>query len=94
MFTTMSSSVAPSSMAVMASETFTKVVCPPWGKPTVVPTATPVPSRISFASATAYGLMQTLATPYSAARRQPASRSALARVGPSSEWSIRLAIDS
>ena len=54
----------------------------------------PDPSRICAASATAYGLMQTLATPYRAASRQPSSSSAPPRVGPSSEWSIRLAIAS
>ena len=63
MLMTMSSSVAPSAMACRASKTFTAVACPPCGNPMVVPTATPEPLRIRAASATAYGLMHTLATP-------------------------------
>src|SRR5262249_12487027 len=69
--TTMSSSVAPSSVAWIDSATLSEVACPPCGKPIVVPTATVEPARILLARATAYGLMQTEATSQSRASWQP-----------------------
>ena len=85
MLMTMSISTAPSRQAVSVSNRLTSVVLPPCGKPTTQPTFTPLPRSSSTARATAYGLMQTDATLYSAATAQPASSSASVIVGCNSE---------
>ena len=69
--TTMSSSVAPCRQASWASKTLTSVVMRTVRKTDTVPTATELPASSVAASGTAYGLMQTLATPNSIARWQP-----------------------
>src|SRR6188508_712237 len=89
---TMSSSVAPSSRACLASNTFVAVGWPPWGKPMTVPTATSVPLRIETARGTSTGRTHTDATSYSAARRQPSSMNASSSSGRNREWSIVLAM--
>ena len=60
-FTTMSSSSAPSSMAMRVSATFAAVACVPCGNPITVQVATPEPRSRSAHSRTKNGQMQTLA---------------------------------
>ena len=57
----MSSSAAPSAIAMRASATFASVACVPCGKPITVQTATPEPRSSSAHSRTKNGQMQTLA---------------------------------
>lgn len=60
MFSTMSSSTAPSAIACRASATLAAVLVVPWGNPITVPTATPVPASRATACATSDGRTQTL----------------------------------
>src|SRR5262245_2125120 len=91
MLTTMSSSTAPSSIAASLSYTFAFVRCPPCGNPMTVQVSTPLPASNFAASPTAYGLMHTDATLYSAATWQPLANSASVSTGWSREWSNILA---
>ena len=63
MLETMSISSAPSSMALLASATFTSVVPFPWGKLTTADTLTPLPCSLWAARLTWVGLTQTLQNP-------------------------------
>ena len=88
----MSSSVAPSSSARWASNTFVPVRWLPCGNPIVVPTATSVPARSAAARRTSAGRTHTEATSYFAASRQPASTNASSSSGRSRLWSMVFAI--
>ena len=92
MLSTMSSSVAPSSIASCASSTLTSVRLEPCGKPTTVETCTCVPSSISRASLTSQGRTQMDATSYFFATSRPRRMVASSISGLSREWSSILAM--